>query len=160
MRRFKVIGLIVLVIATAQLIRPDRHNPPVDSQQTFQARMHPDPQVAQVMERSCSDCHSNRTAWPWYSGVAPFSWVVADDVREGRAHLNFSQWGKYDPKKSADLLKDICEMVRRGDMPLWSYTLLHKGTRLTPAQRAAVCGWTKLALDNSRPVAQSASPHQ
>ncbi len=158
MRRFRAIGIIVLVIAAAQLIRPDHRNPPVNPGQSFQARMHPDPQVARVIDRSCADCHSNRTVWPWYSNVAPLSWVVSDDVREGRAHVNFSEWGNYDPKKSADLLKDICDMVRQGDMPLWSYRVAHKGTKLSPAERAAVCGWTKLVLDSSKPVAQTASP--
>jgi hypothetical protein len=158
MRRFRTIGLIVLIIAAAQLIRPDRHNPPVHPENSFQARMHPDAQVARVIDHSCSDCHSNRTVWPWYSKVAPMSWVVGDDVREGRAHLNFSEWGNYSPKKSADLLRDICDMVRQGDMPLWSYTVTHKGTKLTPGERAAVCGWTKLALDSTKPVAQSAKP--
>ncbi len=160
MPRFKAIGFIVLVIAAAQLIRPNRRNPPVNPSQSFQVRMHPDSQVAQIFDRSCNDCHSNHTVWPWYSGVAPFSWVVADDVRDGRAHVNFSEWGKYDAKKSADLLTDICDMVRQGDMPLWSYTLLHKGTRLTSAERTAICGWTKAMVQTSKPVARSGSPQR
>jgi hypothetical protein len=160
MRRFKLIGLIVLVIAAAQLIRPDRHNPPVNPDQSFHERMHPDPEVARILNRSCADCHSNRTVWPWYSNVAPFSWVVADSVREGRSHVNFSEWGKYDAKKSADLLTDICDMVKDGDMPLWSYRLTHQGTQLSPGERAAICGWTKAMVQSSKPLAQSESPHR
>ncbi len=160
MRRFRAIGIVVLIIAAAQLIRPDHHNPPVNPENSFQTRMHPDPQVARLIDRSCADCHSNRTVWPWYSNVAPLSWVVGDDVREGRAHVNFDDWGKYDAKKSAGLLKDICDMVRQGDMPLWSYRMTHGGTRLSSSERGQICGWTKLALDGAKPVANSATPHQ
>jgi hypothetical protein len=95
-----------------------------------------------VLERSCMDCHSNRTDWPWYSNVAPASWFVTDHVNHGRRHLNFSEWDAYDRRRADGLLKEICRTARSGFMPLDSYTLVHRGARLTPADVKTLCEWT------------------
>ena len=87
------------------------------------------------------DCHSNRTDWPWYSNVAPASWFVVDHVNDGRRHLNFSKWGEYDRRKTGHLLEGICDTTRGGSMPLDSYTLVHRSSRLAPADVKTLCGW-------------------
>ena len=81
------------------------------------------PEVAGVLNRSCMDCHSNRTDWPWYSNVAPASWFVVDHVNHGRRHLNFSRWGQYTRRDRLSLLNQICATTKGGSMPLGSYTL-------------------------------------
>ena len=70
-----------------------------------------------VIGRACSDCHSNHTVWPWYSRISPVSWLVARDVKEGRAKLNFSQWNIYSPEMTRIKLGEICEEVKKGEMP-------------------------------------------
>ena len=107
----------LLVLLGIQLIRPTRTNPPVDPQRELAAHSQLPPQVASALNRSCNDCHSYRTTWPWYSQIAPFSWVITDDVNQGRRHVNFSDWGQYDPKRADHKLDQICEEVRGNWMP-------------------------------------------
>ena len=99
----KIGGLAVIGAAVAlQFVnRPDRTNPPEDPSLTFASQQYVPATVSATLERACYDCHSNRTVWPWYSAIAPVSWLVADDVEEGRKHLNFSEWGTYTRKRQA-----------------------------------------------------------
>jgi hypothetical protein len=146
-----VVGAAVVI---AQFVPVNRTNPPVDQQQDFVVCMKPPAAVAAAIERSCRDCHTNRTIWPAYSRVAPISWLVADDVHEGRAHLNFSEWGKLDARRSARKLEDVCDEVKAGGMPLRKYTLLHPAAKLTEADVQAICRWTDEVASNPRPVAR------
>jgi hypothetical protein len=85
------------------------------------------------------DCHSNRTAWPWYSGVAPASWLVVDDVKEARAEFNLSEWGKLAPNTAQEKRKAMCAEVRDGEMPPWQYLLLHPEAKVRAEDVAALC---------------------
>jgi mono/diheme cytochrome c family protein len=89
------------------------------------------PETREVFFRSCKDCHSNETEWPWYSVVAPVSWLAQYDVEEGREHLNVSEWGR--KKNDGD---EAAEMVREGEMPPWFYLPAHPGARLSESQRS------------------------
>lgn len=136
--------LILIVLAgVIQFARPDRTNPGSDPSEHVQAVLPVHPEVAAVLSRSCNDCHSNTTVWPWYSNVAPASWLVASDVQEGRRELNFSSWRTYDGEKQQELLGEICKQVTSGEMPGRTYVLAHPAARLTQAERENVCAWTK-----------------
>ena len=115
----------VAVLIGAQFFQPARTNPASDPASSFEAVMRPPAEVASFLNRACGDCHSNRTVWPWYSKVAPMSWLVAMDVQEGRTHLNFSEWGRFGPEMARSRLREVCEQVRGGEMPLWYYVPLH-----------------------------------
>jgi hypothetical protein len=104
------------------------------------------PEVTAVLDRACRDCHSNDTIWPWYSNVAPISWLVIDHVRSGRRHFNYSEWAAYGPDKERELLQEICEETRDGSMPVGSYTLVHRDARLSEADVLALCTWTETAM--------------
>jgi Haem-binding domain len=122
-------------------------NPPVIQADTVEARaVALTPQVAAILKRSCYDCHSNTTVWPWYNKVAPVSWLLSSDVSEARGNVNFSEWGRYDAKRAAAKLQNICEQVDRGEMPLWYYTPLHPKTKLSAADKTAICAWTHAEL--------------
>ena len=110
-----VIGLVVLFVVM-QAVIPARTNPSSDPAMSLGAAKPANAALA-VMERSCRDCHSNDTTWPWYSSVAPVSWLVARDVRGGRRHLNMSEFRTYPAEKQQKRLKDACEQVRTGEMP-------------------------------------------
>src|ERR1700693_5625393 len=90
-----VIGLIVVFLGI-QFVRPARTNPAVDESQTIFARTQMTPQVAAIFNRSCVDCHSNKTVWPWYTNVAPVSWFIVNHVNEGRGNMNLSEWARLD----------------------------------------------------------------
>jgi hypothetical protein len=143
--RASLLVLAVLLVA-AQLVPLDRTNPPSDPQQHFKAVARPPAAVASVLDRSCRDCHSNDTAWPWYSRIAPMSFLVVDDVNEGRSHLNFSEWGKLDARRSARKLEEICDEIKSGNMPDRKYTLIHPSAKLSPDDIQAICGWTEQVL--------------
>jgi len=97
--------------------------------------------VKAVLRRSCYDCHSNETSWPWYSRVAPVSWLVASDVHEGREKLNFSAWSRLRPDKRERVIEEVWEEVREGEMPLPVYLLAHRGARLSAENRDVIRAW-------------------
>jgi hypothetical protein len=105
-------------------------NPPVVKEPVWDS-----PQTRALAQRACFDCHSNETVWPWYSNVAPVSWLNQRDVNDGRSHLNFSEWNK--PQKHAG---HAAEEIQKGDMPLWFYLPMHPAARLTDAEKTALEG--------------------
>jgi hypothetical protein len=145
--------VLAIFLVVAQFVPLNRTNPLADPQADIAARLSPPAPVAAAFDRSCRDCHTNKTRWPWYSRVAPISWVVVDDVNSGRRHLNLSEWATYDTHKAAEKLGDICDEVKSGDMPDFKYTLIHREARLSPAEVQAICGWT--AATRSRLLASS-----
>lgn len=148
-----VLGVLFLL---AQLYRPARTNPVAPPEQHLRVHAQPPAEVMRIFDRSCRDCHSNQTVWPWYSHVAPVSWIVIDDVNHARSHMNLSQWAGYSARKQDDLLEDICDEVREEEMPLASYTWVHKGTRLTSEEVDTLCRWTE--AERQRLAAKSGTP--
>lgn len=136
--RWIVIALVV-VFAGMQAVRPERTNPPVNPEYTLEAQYEVPRDVKVILERACGDCHSNRTRWPWYSNVAPVSWFLADHVKDGRRHFNMDDFTE------EMSLKDVCQEIRVGSMPLKSYLALHPEAKLTGAEIQTVCAWTREA---------------
>ena len=101
------------------------------------------PQVRASIERSCRDCHSQATRYPWYSYVAPVSWLINRDVRRGREHLNFSKWSEYSVIRRERCLSEIANQVQDGGMPLASYRLMHRDARLSKTDADALFRWTQ-----------------
>ena len=132
----RAVGLGFAVLAIAQAFRIDKTNPPV--QQDVAAP----PEVAAVLRRACYDCHSNETVWPWYSNVAPVSWLLGRDVREGRGELNFSAWNAYDATKQAKKLKETADEVAEGEMPPWYYVAMHRHAAVSQADGERLRAWT------------------
>jgi len=142
----KRVGLaVVVLVGGVQFVPVDRSNPPVQPGHSIYASESVPATVRSIFEDSCKNCHSNQTAWPWYSRVAPFSWIVAHDVHAGRRQLNLSEWSLYSPKKQEEKLEDICEQVTNGDMPDGKYLLIHRQAKLTQQEREAVCDWVESA---------------
>ena len=144
---WKVSRWILIVFACLfiliQFKRPARTNPPVDESQTIFACTQMTPQVAAILDRSCRDCHSNKTVWPWYTNFAPISWFIVDHVNAGREHLNLSELGRLDRDRQDKRLRQICDEVTDGAMPLSSYTPMHPGSTLSPADIKTLCDWTE-----------------
>lgn len=136
--KFAILAIVIL-LAGSQLIQPDRSNPPINSAATFEAVAMPSAELTAVVNRACYDCHSNKTIWPWYSRITPISWLVADDVRGGRSHMNFSEWGLLGPDVRRRRLQNACEEVQAGEMPLWQYRLLHPAAKLDAQDVKVVC---------------------
>lgn len=137
---FKITGGVVfLALIVMQLFRPARTNPTSDPSASFEAVVKPPQQVASSLKRACNDCHSNQTVWPWYSNIAPASWLVVNDVNEGRVHLNFSNWTQSGAEGEKPDIGDLCSEVQAGKMPLRGYTLLHPQAKLSTQEVTALC---------------------
>lgn len=133
----------VFLLMAIQLIPVNRSNPTVEPSRTISATLAMPDDVKVVFERSCNNCHSNETAWPWYSYVAPVSWIVAHDVHQARKVMNLSEWSTYSAQRKEDRLEEICEQVIKGDMPDRKYAIFHRKAKLTPQERDAVCQWSE-----------------
>lgn len=136
-----VVFPIAIILIGIQFVQPERTNPPIDPSKTIFAKLQVKPEVKAIFERSCNDCHSHNTQWPWYSYVAPASWLVADDVKEARAHMNLSDWSKFNAVKSASKLDEICDEISNGTMPLKQYLIMHPKAKLTQEEIDEVCNW-------------------
>jgi hypothetical protein len=139
MRRWiAVSGLsVVAVLVAIQFIPVDTSNPRVT------ADIPSSPEVKAVLRRACYDCHSNETRWPWYSRVAPVSWLTGRDVRKGRAELNFSTWDRYSTQQRVKKIKESWEEIVGGDMPPWFYVPAHRDARLSAEDRRLLRDWAR-----------------
>lgn len=135
-----LIGFGVLAVAM-QFFRPGRENPTTDPALAAPSHLRMSARIEEMLRTSCYNCHSNESRWPWYSHVAPASWLVARDVNQGRRHLNFSLWGGYTPARRVSLLGTIADQVSGGEMPYPPYLLLHGEAKLTPEQRDSLVDW-------------------
>jgi hypothetical protein len=136
---FGKIAKWILIVAVLIQFVPFGHthtNPPQTGEPMWNS-----PETRVLIHRACFDCHSNETVWPWYSNVAPVSWLLQRDVNEGRSHLNFTEWNL--PQKHA---KDVAAEVKQGDMPLWFYLPLHPGARLTEVEKQALIDGAEKSL--------------
>jgi len=133
--KWAAIAFCVAFIAI-QLVPVSRTNPPVEGD--FRGST----EVVSVLRRACYDCHSNQTVWPWYSRVAPVSWVIAHDVNEGRAELNFSTWDQLSTEKQAKAMKESGKEVAEGEMPTWYYVVLHPEARLSANDQSVLQAWS------------------
>src|SRR5438067_13222447 len=136
--------LLVCVIVGIQFIRPARTNPPIDQSKTIEANSQMTPEVTSILDRSCRDCHSNQTVWPWYTNVAPISWWLSNHVNEGRRDLNMSEWGRLPRDRQERKLRQICDEIEDGAMPLSSYVPMHPAARLSEQDKKTLCDWTEV----------------
>jgi hypothetical protein len=134
-----------LMIAQFKTIR--RTNPPLKGD------LAAPPQIKTLLRGVCYDCHSNETRWPWYTYIAPVSWLVAHDVERGRQELNFSEWGSYYPATRRRKLQWMDRALREESMPPWIYRVLHPGAGLTQQDLMALEQWIEAEI-KSQPEKQ------
>jgi hypothetical protein len=139
MKRWLTRAGVILVLAPIgiQFVPIERTNPPVESDVPAPA------ELKAVLRRSCYDCHSNETRWPWYARVAPVSWLIANDVKEGRREVNFSVWNQYGGNRKARKLKEIVEQVEQNKMPQWYYVIMHPEVKLSGSDKEMIVRWAK-----------------
>lgn len=129
--------IAAVIIVAAQFVPVAKSNPPVETE------VPASPQVREILRRACYDCHSNETVWPWYSRVAPASWLMAWDVNEGREHLNFSAWNRLSDADRRHAFEEILEEVDADAMPLPIYLPLHPEARLSDQDRSLIDAWVR-----------------
>lgn len=143
MKKSRVLLLIVVVLLGIQAIRPNRTVPEVDPSKDFVAIYPGEPEIEQMFKDACYDCHSYETKYPWYSEIAPLSWILQDHVNHGRGHLNFNEWGNRGKAKRSHALEEMVEETMDGEMPLKPYANMHPEAQLTAEQRKQLASWWK-----------------
>lgn len=138
----KKIGIgIVAILIIIQFFRIDQTNPAVEIKKDIITVTKADDKIASMLKSACYDCHSHETKYPWYSNIAPISWLLAEHRNDGRKHLNFSIWGDYSEKKYKHKLEECIEMVQEGEMPMDSYVWFHPEAKLTEDQKQYLLEW-------------------
>jgi hypothetical protein len=131
--------IFVVLFVAAQLVRPERANPAIDTSRTIQAHLGTASGLVAVLDRACGDCHSNETIWPWYTQIAPVSWLISRGVAEGRKAVNFSEWAACQPGQQRALLVASCRDATNGKMPGSPWTLLHPEAKLSVQDIESIC---------------------
>jgi hypothetical protein len=129
----------IAVFVAIQLVPVRRSNPPVEADVAAPANVHA------ILRRACYDCHSHETVWPWYTRIAPVSWLVVRDVEKGREELNFSTWNRLASREQFKELRKTWNEVAEREMPPWLYVRMHGDATLSVADRAALREWTRQA---------------
>jgi hypothetical protein len=148
-RKRKVVAGILLFFIAAQAIQPPKNNGPALSPAEISQVLEVPDTVLQALKKSCYDCHSNQTTYPWYNKITPVNWWIAYHVEEGKRELNFSTFGQYSARRKAETLKAIAEKVEKDVMPLPSYLVMHRDAELTEREKTDVAGWARRALCDS-----------
>ncbi len=149
MSLMKKVGLAVLILLIGiQLIQPARNSsgqvPVTDISKTVFIPTN----VKSLLQTACNDCHSNNTNYPWYANIQPIGWLLANHIKDGKAELNFNEFGSYSERRQQSKLKSIASQVKDDEMPLASYAFLHKNARLTKEQKALIIDWALQAKDS------------
>jgi len=135
------LGAVGVVVLASALVHPSGPVKTVKSDTPLLAGAEVAPDVFEVLQRSCQDCHSEKTEWPWYSHIAPMSWLVEGDVSQARSHMNLSHWSEYTVEEQQDFLARIGSAVRSVEMPPARYTMIHGNAKLSLAERDSVYRW-------------------
>ncbi len=140
----KIIAIILCVgFVAIQFYQPSKINPPIVTAETLEATTEVSETIHAILIRSCNDCHSNETVYPWYSNISPFSWLLAEHIEEGRRELNFSVWNTYSAKKKRHKLDEVCEQITSGVMPYDQYLWIHRDALLSPEDKKLLCDWAE-----------------
>ncbi|HEV7700497.1 MAG TPA: heme-binding domain-containing protein [Pyrinomonadaceae bacterium] len=142
-----LVGVCVFVLAVIaiQFVRVDQTPIPIVEAETIKAGIEVPPDIDMILTRSCADCHSNATVYPWYTNIQPAAWFMSGHITEGRQHLNFSVFNTYPAKKKRKKLEEVCDEVKSGAMPLPSYLWIHRDAVLGESEIRAICAWTEVA---------------
>jgi len=143
MKRKRILQVLVLLFVVIQFIPSDRPEVIADNPSDFLKNNEVPESIESILRESCYDCHSNETVYPWYAYVAPVSFLVSKDTREGRDELNFSYWEDLDKIEKAEMLDEISEEVEEGEMPMKIYPLTHPDAKLSDADRAEIVSWAE-----------------
>jgi hypothetical protein len=140
----KILLIILVVLIVVQFIQPSRNLGGPTTNDITRVVTVPD-DVMTLLKKSCYDCHSNHTNYPWYSRITPVNWWLDNHIRDGKHELNFSEFASYSAKKMSKKLDEASELVQKKEMPLGSYTFIHTDAKLNEQQRTRIVEWADAA---------------
>lgn len=139
----KILWVLLGALIIIQFIRPEQNKSDIPSENDIRVHYAVPAPVLSILKRACYDCHSNNTEYPWYANIQPVGWWLADHIEEGKEELNFSEFATYPARKADHKMEEVVEMVDEGEMPLESYTFIHKDAKLTPDEAKLLISWAK-----------------
>lgn len=142
-----ILGSLFALFIIIQFFQPKKNNKIQNPKNDIIFTVQIPELVKKKMVNACYDCHSEKTNYPFYNRIAPVSWLLAHDIKEGKAHMNFSEWANYDKKKQIKLLGDICDEITNGEMPLKAYVFMHSRAVINKGELKDICDWTEAASE-------------
>ena len=149
MKLLKRIGLAILVVLVGIQFVSTRTNQSSEvSSADFMPTFKVPEEIERILHTSCYNCHSNNTNYPWYSHVQPVGWLLENHIEKGKAELNFSEFGSYSVRKQKSKLTSMVNQIEKDEMPLSSYTLIHREARLTPESKKILVDYLNALRDS------------
>ena len=149
MKILKTILLILLVVFIGiQFIPTERNQSDTVPSTDFLLVNNTPENISKLLQVSCYDCHSNNTEYPWYNKIQPAAWFLEDHIKEGKKELNFNEWEEYSNRRKNSKLKSITSQIRDDEMPLFSYTLVHRDAVLSESEKKLVIDYMKQVRDS------------
>lgn len=147
----KILIFLLAALVVLQLFRPKKDNVSTTaSAASINGVANVPADVDQLLKTSCYDCHSNNTVYPWYANIQPVGWWLDDHVEEGKKELNFDEFAGYNLRKQYHKLEEVAELVKEGEMPLKSYTLVHTNAKLDEEQKNKLISWTDAVMNDMK----------
>jgi hypothetical protein len=140
--------VLTVALIVIQFFRPERNVSGTQSPSMMSNQIAMTDEIRMILQLACLDCHSNNTRCPWYAEIQPVGWWLAGHIREGRKELNFDDFGSYRPRRKFSKLRQIEEQITEGEMPLPSYTIIHKDAILSNEKKELLIAWTKELRDS------------
>lgn len=137
----RIVLILLVLLVVIQFIRPARNQSSAMSANDITRHYKVPDSVAAILKRSCNDCHSNNTQYPWYTNIQPVGWWLQHHVNEGKDELNFSEFSAYTIKRQIHKLESVAEEVNDGEMPLNSYLWGHADAKLSEADKQLLINW-------------------
>lgn len=148
----KILLLLIAALVIIQFFHADKNiaNSDSDAANDISGVFAIPDNVQAILQKSCYDCHSNNTDYPWYAEIQPVGWWLNHHIDEGKSELNFNEFSSYSPRRQYKKLEEIAEQVKENEMPLSSYTLIHKDAVLNQEQKLAITAWANTAMDSMK----------
>jgi hypothetical protein len=149
MKIVKVLGVVLLIaLVGIQFVPTTRNQTDVVPRTDFMIVNDVPKDIENIVKTSCYDCHSNNTEYPWYNKVQPVAWFLEDHITHGKEELNFNEWDTYSSRRKNSKLKSVISQVEDGEMPLTSYTLVHRDAKLSDTEKKTVLDWVSKLKDS------------
>jgi len=139
----KIFPYLAILLVLIQFIRPEKNIEISPSNDRISNNIEIPVNVIKILKTSCYDCHSNNTRYPWYNTIAPVSWILKNHIDEAKDELNFSEWNTYSVKKKKHKIHEMEEEIEAGEMPLKSYTFIHRNAILSKSDKKIFLKWLK-----------------
>jgi len=147
----KIVGLVLVVtLIVIQFVRPPKNLSSQSSANGISEHFTVPDSVQSILRRSCYDCHSNNTVYPWYAEVEPVGWWLNSHIENGKRHVNYDEYASYRPIRQFIRFRDLIEQIKRDEMPLPSYLIIHRYAKLTPVEKDLLVQWSTAMMDTMR----------